>query len=69
MDGRFMTIEQAMATLRGRDAGWRYLWGFVEEMKASGFVARGVQSSGQLDALVAPPGHMNVVHLTKGEWP
>lgn len=54
MDGRFMTIEQAMGTLHGRDAGWRYLCQFVEEMKTSGFVAAGLQRSGQLDARVAP---------------
>ena len=55
MDGRFMAIEQAMGTPRGRDAGARYLREFVEEMKASGFVAAGLQRSGQGDAAVAPP--------------
>lgn len=55
MDGRFMVIEQAMGTPRGRDAGARYLREFVEEMKASGFVAAGLQRSGQGDATVAPP--------------
>ena len=54
MDGRFMAIEQAMGTPKGRDAGARYLRGFVEEMKASGFVARGLEKSGQGDATVAP---------------
>ncbi len=55
MDGRFMAIEQAMGTPRGREAGARYLREFVEEMKASGFVAAGLQRSGQGDAAVAPP--------------
>jgi polar amino acid transport system substrate-binding protein len=55
MDGRFMAIEQAMGTPRGRDSGARYLREFVEEMKASGFVAAGLQRSGQGDAAVAPP--------------
>jgi len=54
MDGRFMVIEQAMGTPRGREAGARYLREFVEEMKASGFVARGLERSGQGDATVAP---------------
>ena len=54
VEGRFMTIRQAMATPRGRDAGWRYLCRFVEEMKASGFVADALQTSGQSDARVAP---------------
>lgn len=54
MDGRFMAIEQAMGTPKGREAGARYLREFVEEMKASGFVARGLERSGQGDATVAP---------------
>ena len=54
MDGRFMAIEQAMGTPKGREAGARYLREFVEEMKASGFVARGLEKSGQGDATVAP---------------
>ena len=55
MDGRFMAIEQAMGTPKGREAGARYLRQFVEEMKASGFVARALERSGQGDAMVAPP--------------
>lgn len=39
LDGRFMVIRQAMATPRGRAAGARYLTAFVEDAKASGFVA------------------------------
>jgi polar amino acid transport system substrate-binding protein len=54
MDGRFMAIEQAMGTPKGREAGARYLREFIEEMKASGFVARGLEKSGQGDAAVAP---------------
>ena len=53
--GRFMVIEQAMGTSKGRDAGIRYLREFIEEMKASGFVARALSASGQTDAAVAPP--------------
>ena len=54
MDGRFMIIEQAMGTPKGREAGARYLREFIEEMKASGFVARGLEKSGQSGATVAP---------------
>jgi polar amino acid transport system substrate-binding protein len=53
--GRFMVIEQAMGTPKGREAGIRYLREFIEEMKASGFVARALSASGQTDAAVAPP--------------
>jgi polar amino acid transport system substrate-binding protein len=53
--GRFMAIEQAMGTVKGREAGVAYLRMFIEEMKASGFVARALAASGQGDAAVAPP--------------
>ena len=55
LDGRFMEIQQAMGTAHGRDAGARYLRAFVEEMKASGFVADALKRSNQPDASVAPP--------------
>jgi polar amino acid transport system substrate-binding protein len=55
MDGRFLAIEQAMALPRGHAAGAAYLRGFIEEMKASGFVAAALARSGQGDATVAPP--------------
>ena len=59
MDGRFMEIRQAMGTpkarYQGRDAAPRYLSAFIEEMKASGFVARALARSNQPDAAVAPP--------------
>jgi polar amino acid transport system substrate-binding protein len=53
--GRFMAIEQAMGTVKGRAAGVAYLRSFIEEMKACGFVARALEASGQGDASVAPP--------------
>jgi polar amino acid transport system substrate-binding protein len=55
MDGRFMEIQQAMGTPVGRAAGAKYLRQFVEEMKASGFVADALKRSNQPDAAVAPP--------------
>jgi polar amino acid transport system substrate-binding protein len=54
MDGRFMEIRQAMGTPRGRAAAAAYLQTFVEEMKASGFVADALKRSNQPDAVVAP---------------
>ncbi len=54
MEGRFMAIEQAMGTPKGRDAGAAFLKAFVEEMKASGFVADALARSKQKDAAVAP---------------
>jgi polar amino acid transport system substrate-binding protein len=55
MEGRFMAIQQAMGTPKGRSAAAGYLRGFVEEMKASGFVADALRRSNQPDAVVAPP--------------
>jgi polar amino acid transport system substrate-binding protein len=54
MDGRFQSIAQAMGAPRGRPAAARYLRGFIEEMKASGFVAEALRRSGQTEAAVAP---------------
>jgi len=55
IDGRFMEIRQAMGTPQGRPGATRYLASFIEEMKASGFVAEALRSSNQPDAAVAPP--------------
>lgn len=49
----FMEIRQAMGTKPSRSIGARYLRAFVEEMKASGFVADALRRSGQ-SATVAP---------------
>jgi polar amino acid transport system substrate-binding protein len=54
MDGHFQDIRQAMATPLGRDAGLKYLNGFIEEMKTSGFVKSTLERSGQSGDLVAP---------------
>ena len=52
--GRFMSIQQAMGLPHGRSAGADCLRAFVEDMKASGFVARALAASGQDSGLVAP---------------
>lgn len=54
LDGRFMVIQQAMGLPKGRDAGARYLTAFVEEMKASGFVAAALARHKIEGAMVAP---------------
>jgi polar amino acid transport system substrate-binding protein len=51
---RFMEIRQAMGTAKGRLAGAAYLRGFIEELKANGFVADALRRSNQPDAAVAP---------------
>lgn len=55
MDGRFMEILQSVAVPKGRLAAAGYVRQFIEEMKASGFVADALKRSGQEDAAVAPP--------------
>ncbi len=55
LPGRFMLIEQAMGVPKGRLAAQAWLSGFIEEMKASGFVAAALQRHGIQGAAVAPP--------------
>ena len=54
LEGRFMVINQAMGTPKEREAGAKYLREFVEEMKASGFVAQALQRHRIEGASVAP---------------
>jgi polar amino acid transport system substrate-binding protein len=56
LPGRFMVINQAMASQKGKDAGARYVREFIEEMKASGFVARALERHRIEGAAVAPAG-------------
>jgi polar amino acid transport system substrate-binding protein len=56
MSGAFQEIRQAMGTPKGRTAGAAYLAKFVEEMKASGFVADALKRSGQVAKV--PPAAM-----------
>ncbi|HSV60470.1 MAG TPA: ABC transporter substrate-binding protein [Variovorax sp.] len=55
LPGRFMVIEQAMGVPKGRTAAQAWLSGFIEEMKATGFVAAALQRHGIEGAAVAPP--------------
>lgn len=54
LPGRFMAIQQAMGTPKGDAARTLYLKQFVEDLKASGFVAEALMRHHQVDALVAP---------------
>jgi polar amino acid transport system substrate-binding protein len=55
IDGRFMVIQQSMGLPKGRTTAARYVRTFVEDVKASGFVADALKRSNQTDASVAPP--------------
>lgn len=56
LPGRFMVINQAMGMPKGRELAARYVESFIEEMKASGFVAQALARHGIQGAAVAPPG-------------
>jgi polar amino acid transport system substrate-binding protein len=55
IEGNFMVIGQASGVPKGRVAAARYLHDFIEDAKASGFVANALKASGVTDATVAPP--------------
>jgi polar amino acid transport system substrate-binding protein len=55
MRGRFLTIQQAMALPKGHAAGHAFAKAFVEDMKATGFIASALARSGQTEATVAGP--------------
>jgi len=55
LDGRFTAVQQAVCTPRGREAAAQYLREFVEEVKASGLVARLIEQNGVRGVTVAPP--------------
>jgi polar amino acid transport system substrate-binding protein len=55
LPGRFMAINQAMGTPRGRAEAAAYLHDFIEEMKASGFVADAFARNRIEGASIAPP--------------
>ena len=56
LDGQFTAVQQAMGTKPDRVAAASYLRGFVEEMKANGFVRGLIEKHGVVGRLsVAPP--------------
>lgn len=54
LDGRFTAVQQAAGTPKGRAAGAGYLHEFVEDIKASGLVARTIENNGVRGLTVAP---------------
>ena len=51
-----LEIKQSMGVKKGNTAAANYLRAFIEELKASGFVADALKRSNQPDAAVAPKG-------------
>jgi polar amino acid transport system substrate-binding protein len=54
LPGRFMVIQQAMGVPKGRTAAQAWLSAYIEQMKASGFVAEALQRHRIEGAAVAP---------------
>ena len=54
LDGRFMAIHQALGVVKGRGAAVTYLREFIEDVKASGFVAQAIEKAGIRGVSVAP---------------
>ena len=55
LDGRFTAVQQGVGTPKGRDAAAKYLREFVEDIKASGLVAKTIDKNGIRGVSVAPP--------------
>jgi polar amino acid transport system substrate-binding protein len=55
LDGQFTAVQQAIGTPRGRAAAARYLCDFVEDVKASVFMAEAIARNGVRGVSVAPP--------------
>lgn len=54
LDGNFTAVQQAAGTPKGRDAGARYLREFIEDVKATGLVAKTIEKNGVRGLTVAP---------------
>lgn len=55
LDGQFSAVQQAIGTAKANTAGARFLADFVEEAKASGFVAGLIEKHNVVGLSVAPP--------------
>jgi polar amino acid transport system substrate-binding protein len=56
LDGRFTAVQQAVGTAKANAAGAAFLRDFIEEVKASGWVARLIERHHIRGLSVAPPG-------------
>jgi polar amino acid transport system substrate-binding protein len=54
LDGNFTAVQQAAGTPKGRPVGAQYLWAFIEDIKATGLVARTIAKHNVRGLTVAP---------------
>jgi polar amino acid transport system substrate-binding protein len=59
LEGRFTAVQQAIGTPKARAAGAKYLREFVEDIKATGLVARTIEKNGVRGLTVAPKAQPN----------
>jgi polar amino acid transport system substrate-binding protein len=55
LEGNFTAVQQAAGTPKGRPAGAAYLRAFIEDIKATGLVARTIAKHNVRGLTVAPP--------------
>ncbi|MDD9913252.1 MAG: ABC transporter substrate-binding protein, partial [Rhodospirillaceae bacterium] len=55
LDGQFSAVQQAVGVNKGNDAAYAFLKAFVEEAKASGFVAGLIEKHGVKGRLSVAP--------------
>ena len=56
LDGQFSAVQQAVGVNKGNDAAYEFLKSFVENSKASGFVASLIEKHGVQGRLSVAPG-------------
>jgi polar amino acid transport system substrate-binding protein len=54
VEGRFMLVEQAIASRRGHEAGARFVREFVRDAKRSGLLARVLENNQVRGVAIAP---------------
>ena len=54
LDGKFTAVQQAAGTPKGRPAGAKYLKEFIEDVKATGLVAKLIENNNVRGLTVAP---------------
>lgn len=54
LEGNFTAVQQAAGTPKGRPAGARYLREFIEDVKATGLVAKAIEKNSVRGLTVAP---------------
>lgn len=68
LEERYTVIHYSVGTPKGREAGARYLRDFIEDAKASGFVARAIEKNGVRGVTVAPQVPVQNQSVVSSPW-